>query len=150
MNDLFQQLEQWNDSDEYTKCIEAIEAIPKEQWDYRIAFALARALENYAIIGDHDKGTPIAKGDKALNRAIEVLESVREEGKDKAEWNMRMAYAYQYLFDHEEQAISYAQRWAELDPGDKKAEMVIRECREEIQKRTRREEGLSCRLRCLG
>ena len=30
-------------------------------------------------------------------RAIEVLESVREEGQDKAEWNMRMAYAYQYL-----------------------------------------------------
>ena len=30
--------------------------------------------------------------DKALQRAIEVLESVREEGQDKAEWNMRMAY----------------------------------------------------------
>ena len=33
--------------------------------------------------------------DKALLRAIEVLESVREEGQDKAEWNMRMAYGYQ-------------------------------------------------------
>ena len=68
------------------------------------------ALENYAIIGDHDEGTPRYKGDKALLRAIDVLESVREEGQDKAEWNMRMAYAYQYLFEQEEKAIPYAQR----------------------------------------
>ena len=39
----------------------------------------------YAIIGDHDEGTLKSKGDKALLRAIEVLESVREEGQDKAE-----------------------------------------------------------------
>ena len=31
--------------------------------------ALARALENYAIIGDHDEGTLKSKGDKALLRA---------------------------------------------------------------------------------
>lgn len=142
MDDLFQQLEQWNDADEFTKCIEAIEAIPKDQWDYRIAYALARALENYAIIGDHDKGTPRGKGNKSLLRAIDVLESVREEGEGKAEWNMRMAYAYQYLFAQEEKAIPYAQRWAELDPSDENAEMVIRECREEIQKRKQWEEGL--------
>ena len=52
--------------------------------------------------------TPNYKGDKALLRAIQVLESVREEGQDKAEWNMRMAYAYQYLHGQEEKAIPYA------------------------------------------
>ena len=41
-----------------------------------------------------------------------MLESVREEGQDKAEWNMRMAYGYQYLYGQEEKAIPYAQRWA--------------------------------------
>ena len=63
---------------------------------------MARALENYAILGDHNEGTPNYKGDKALRRAIQVLESVREEGQDKAQWNMRMAYAYQYLYGQEE------------------------------------------------
>ena len=48
--------------------------------------------------------SPRYKGDKALCRAIEVLESVREEGQDKAEWNMRMAYGYQYLYGQEEKA----------------------------------------------
>lgn len=133
----FQQLEQWNDADEYTRCIQALNAIPEELRNYRTAYALARALENYAIIGDHDEGTPRSKGDRVLLRAIDVLESVREEGQDKAQWNMRMAYAYQYLHEQEEKAIPYAQRWAELDPEDEDAPAVIRECKAEIRKRRR-------------
>ena len=133
----FAQLEQWNDEDEYTRCIQALNAIPEDWRNYRTAYALARALENYAIIGDHDEGTPRYKGDKALCRAIEVLESVREEGRDKAQWNMRMAYGYQYLYGQEEKAIPYAQRWAELDPEDENAPAVIRECKAEIRKRQR-------------
>lgn len=133
----FQQLKQWNDEDEYTRCIQALNAIPENWRNYRTAYALARALENYAIIGDHDEGTLKSKGDKALLRAIEVLESVREEGQDKAEWNMRMAYGYQYLYGQEEKAIPYAERWAELDPEDENAPAVIRECKAEIRKRQR-------------
>lgn len=133
----FAQLEQWNDEDEYTRCIQALNAIPEDWRNYRTAYALARALENYAIIGDHDEGTLKSKGDKALLRAIEVLESVREEGQDKAEWNMRMAYGYQYLYGQEEKAIPYAERWAELDPEDENAPAVIRECKAEIRKRQR-------------
>ena len=133
--EFFQQLEQWNDEDEYTRCIQTLNAIPEEWRNYRTAYALARALENYAIIGDHDEGTLKSKGDKALLRAIEVLESVREEGQDKPEWNMRMAYGYQYLYGKEEKAIPYAKRWAELDPEDENAPAVIRECKAEIRKR---------------
>ena len=137
--EFFQQLEQWNDEDEYTRCIQALNAIPEDWRKYRIAYAMARALENYAIIGDHGEGTPNYKGDKALRRAIEVLESVQEEGQDKAQWNMRMAYAYQYLYGQEEKAIPYAQRWAELDPEDKDAPAVIQECQKEIAKRAEAE-----------
>ena len=54
-----------------------------------------------------------------------------------AEWNMRMAYGYQYLYGQEEKAIPYAQRWAELDPEDENAPAVIRECKAEIRKRQR-------------
>ena len=136
----YQQLEQWNDDDEFTRCVQAMNIIPEEWWDYRLSYALARALENYAILGDHQEGTPNYKGDKALLRAIDVLESVREEGQNKAEWNMRMAYAYQYLHGQEEKAIVYAQRWAELDPEDEDAAIVIRECQKEIAKCAEAEE----------
>ena len=137
--EFFAQIEQWNDEDEYTRCIQALNAIPEDRRNYRIAYAMARALENYAILGDHNEGTPNYKGDKALRRAIQVLESVREEGQDKAQWNMRMAYAYQYLYGQEEKAIPYAQRWAELDPEDEDAPVVIQECQKEIEKRAEAE-----------
>ena len=133
--EFFQQLEQWNDEDEYTRCIQALNAIPENWRNYRTAYAMARALENYAILGDHNEEPPYYKAEKALRRAIEVLESVREEGQDKAQWNMRMAYGYQYLNGQEEQAIPYAQRWADLDPEDEDAPAVIQACQEEIDKR---------------
>ncbi len=137
----FQQLEQWNDEDEYTRCIQALNAIPEDLRNYRIVYAMARALENYAVLGDHQEEPPYYKAEKALRRAIELLESVREEGQDKAQWNMRMAYGYQYLYHQEEKAIPYAQRWAELDPEDKDAPAVIRQCQEKIDRRAEAEDG---------
>ena len=137
--EFFQQLEQWNDEDEYTRCIQALNAIPEDWRNYRIVYAMARALENYAVLGDHHEEPPYYKAEKALLRAIELLELVREEGQDKAQWNMRMAYGYQYLYHQEEKAIPYAQRWAELDPEDEDAPAVIQACQEEIAKRAEAE-----------
>ena len=137
--EFFQQLEQWNDEDEHTRCIQALNAIPEDWRNYRIVYAMARALENYAVLGDHHEEPPYYKAEKALLRAIELLELVREEGQDKAQWNMRMAYGYQYLYHQEEKAIPYAQRWAELDPEDEDAPAVIQECQKEIAKRAEAE-----------
>ena len=137
--EFFAQIEQWNDEDEFTRCIQALNAIPEDWRSYRTAYALARALENYAVLGDHQEEPPYYKAEKALRRAIEVLESVREEGQDKAQWNMRMAYGYQYLYHQEEKAIPYAQRWAELAPEDEDAPAVIQECQKEIDKRGKAE-----------
>ena len=139
--EFFQQLEQWNDEDEYTRCIQALNAIPEDWRNYRIVYAMARALENYAVLGDHHEEPPYYKAEKALLRAIELLELVREEGQDKAQWNMRMAYGYQYLYHQEEKAIPYAQRWAELDPKDEKAKDLIKELQEEIDRRASDDDG---------
>lgn len=133
----YKQIDDWNDQDEYSQCVRALESIPKDQQTYRSAYALARALENYAILGDHEEGTATHEAQKALKRAIEVLENVREEGSDKAEWYMRMAYGYQYMTEQEEKAIPYARRWAELDPNDECAPMVIQECARKIRQRLR-------------
>ena len=91
VEEFFAQIEQWNDEDEYTRCIQALNAIPEDWRNYRTAYAMARALENYAVLGDHHEEPPYYKAEKALLRAIELLELVREEGQDKAQWNMRMA-----------------------------------------------------------
>ena len=133
--EFFAYIEKLTDEDTYTECMTALESIPMEERDYQVWYQLARTYQNFAIIGNDDKGTPSFIGDKYLLKSIDILNSVREEGKDKAEWNMRMAYAYQYLTHEEERAIPYALRWAELDPEDKDALLVVKECKEEIEKR---------------
>ena len=133
--EFFAYIEKLTDEDTYTECMTALESIPMEERDYQVWYQLARAYQNFAIIGNDDQGTPSFIGDKFLLKSIDILHSVREEGKDKAEWNMRMAYAYQYLTHEEEKAIPYALRWAELDPEDKDALGVVKECKEEIEKR---------------
>ena len=133
--EFFAYIEKLTDEDKYTECMTALESIPMEERDYEVWYQIARTYQNFAIVGNDDKGTPSFIGDKFLLKSIDILNSVREEGKDKAEWNMRMAYAYQYLTHEEERAIPYALRWAELDPEEQNALEVVKECKEEIQKR---------------
>ncbi len=115
-------------------------AVPEDWRDYRFAYALARALEELCHYRGSRRRHPL-QGDKSLLRAIEVLESVREEGRDKASgicgWRMPISISMG------RKAIPpYAQRWAELDPEDENAPAVIRECKAEIRKRQRsRKEG---------
>ena len=133
--EFFAKIEELTEKDKHTECINALESIPAEERDYEISYQLARALQNFAIVGDDDKGIEYNRGYEVLLKSLDILESVRAEGIDRPEWNMRMAYGYQYLFHQEEKAIPYALRWAELDPEDKDALEVIKECQEEIEKR---------------
>lgn len=133
--DFFAHIEKLTDEDKFTECIDLLTSIPQEERDYNAWYQLARAYQNFAIIGDDDKGTYSFIGEKALLKSIEILNLVKEEGENKAEWNMRMAYAYQYLTCEEERALPYAIRWGELAPDDANAFEVIKECNEEIEKR---------------
>ena len=133
--EFFAYIEKLTDEDKFTECMTALESIPMEERDYEVWYQIARTYQNFAIVGNDDKGTPSFIGDKFLLKSIDILNSVREEGKDKAEWNMRMAYAYQYLTHEEEKAIPYALRWAELAPEEQNALEVVKECKEEVEKR---------------
>ena len=48
---LLEQIEKWNDADEFSRCIEAIEAIPEQERGYFVK--LSRAYSNLAVLGNH-------------------------------------------------------------------------------------------------
>lgn len=50
---LLEQIENWNDADEYSRCIEAIEAIPEQERSYLLTVKLSRAYSNLAVLGDY-------------------------------------------------------------------------------------------------
>ena len=53
MDNLLEQLEQWNKNDEFSRCIEDIEAIPEKERGYKLTVLLGRAYSNLAVLGDH-------------------------------------------------------------------------------------------------
>lgn len=113
------QLERWNEEDEYQKIIDAIEALPPQALTPALISDLARAYNNLAPAGE--KGRPM------LEKALELLLPLEGElGHDHC-WNFRVGYAYFYL-DREEEALTYFQRALEARPGDEDTQSMIQEC----------------------
>ena len=71
-------LEQWNDADEFSRCIEAIEAIPEQERGYFLTVKLSRAYSNLAVLGDHRAHGTDGAVDGALIRERPLLE--RQDG----------------------------------------------------------------------
>ncbi|MFR6042000.1 MAG: hypothetical protein ACLUHL_11580, partial [Dysosmobacter welbionis] len=88
---LLEQIEEWNDADEFSRCIEAIEAIPEQERGYLLTVKLSRAYSNLAALGDHgEHGTDGEVDGDLIRHAIELLESVRTQGENDPYWNARM------------------------------------------------------------
>ena len=120
-DELLRQIDEWHETDEHQKIIDAIEALPSEEWGYELTGMLARAYNNVSP----------APCDWQLEKAVSLLESVKEEGKDDAVWHYRLGYALYYL-DREEEALSYFRRASELDPDDEDALQFIEWCKEDL------------------
>ena len=112
--ELLKQIKEWNGKGEHKKIADAIEALPQEEWGYELTCLLARAYNNMP-------------GNQCLEKAISLLESVREEGKDDPLWHYRLGYAL-YCLLRKEEALPYFRRAVELDPNDSDAQNFIRWC----------------------
>ena len=102
-------LEQWNDADEFSRCIEAIEAIPEQERGYFLTVKLSRAYSNLAVLGDHRAhGTDGAVDGALIRHAIDLLESVRTQGENDPYWNARMGYSCLMAYPSAATAYEYA------------------------------------------
>ena len=132
--ELLDQIEQWNDADEFSRCIEAIEAIPETERDYLLTVKLSRAYSNLAVLGDHgERGTDGEVDGKLIQHAIQLLETVRPQGEDDPYWNARMGYSCLMAYNSANMAYEYAKRWLALAPGDPDAQKLFRDCEEYLE-----------------
>ena len=132
--ELLEQIEKWNDADEFARCIEAIEAIPEQERDYLLTLKLGRAYSNLAVLGDHGALGENAEVDGDLLRhAIDLLESVRTQGENDPYWNARMGYSCLMAYSSAATAYEYAKRWLALAPDDPDAQKLVRDCEEYLE-----------------
>ena len=127
-------LEQWNDADEFSRCIEAIEAIPEQERGYFLTVKLSRAYSNLAVLGDHSEhGTDGEVDGDLIRHAIDLLESVRTQGENDPYWNSRMGYSCLMAYSSAATAYEYAKRWLSLAPDDPAAQKLVRDCEEYLE-----------------
>lgn len=100
-DELLGQLEMWHEEDRFQEIVDNIEEIPQKDRDYVLNSHLSRAFNN---LGRYDE-------------AVELLLTIREEGKNDPLWHYRIGMAYYYLERYEEarEAFLEADR---LEPGD--------------------------------
>ena len=132
--ELLEQLEEWNDADEFSRCIEAIEAIPEQERDYLLTVKLSRAYSNLAVLGDHgEHGTDSEVDGNLIQYAIRLLESVRTQGENDPYWNSRMGYSCLMAYRSAATAYEYAKCWLALAPDDPAAQKLVRDCEEYLE-----------------
>lgn len=126
---LLEQIENWNDADEYSRCIEAIEAIPEQERSYLLTVKLSRAYSNLAVLGDYkEHGTDCEVDGNLIQHAIAILESVRVQGENDPYWNARMGYSCLMAYSSAATAYEYAKRWLALSPDDQAAKKLVHDC----------------------
>ena len=126
---LLEQIENWNDADEYSRCIEAIEAIPEQERSYLLTVKLSRAYSNLAVLGDYkEHGTDCEVDGNLIQQAIAILESVRVQGENDPYWNARMGYSCLMAYSSAATAYEYAKRWLALAPDDQAAKKLMHDC----------------------
>lgn len=133
-NQLLEQIEQWNGDDEFSKCIQAIEAIPEQERGYLLTVKLSRAYSNLAVLGDHKLHGDDGEIDRDIIwHAIQLLESVCAQGEDDPYWNSRMGYSCLMAYSSAATAYEYAKRWLALAPEDPDAQKLVRDCAEYLE-----------------
>lgn len=134
-------LSQLTDEDRYDEILEMFSSIPEEKWTLEIRVDFARTYNNIGMI-EHEKGDP--ERVKYLNKAISLLEELRNEGMNDRYWNERMGMAY-YSMGHSVEnsqslewymkALPHFKKYRELSNTKKRikeADFFISECKENI------------------
>ena len=119
---------------EYSKCIREIESVPEDERGYRLTLLLGWAYSNLAVLGDHNENEDAEDADQEmLSKAVDILMTIEERGRDDPIWNSRMCYALWMMDGREGDALPYAERWMDLDPGSDDARSQNRIIREFLE-----------------
>ena len=109
-----------NEQDNYDEIIRILEKTPDAERHPVLTLELARAYNNASA--------PLSAG---LQRAIALIESVKEQYENTFEWQFRMGYALFYL-DRDDEALEYLKKAESLRKGDHDTLQLMQSCHEQI------------------
>lgn len=107
--ELERKIDLWSDDDEYQKIIDAISAFPDKDADLLLSLAI-----NYNNVNEYEK-------------AIEILNAIKEECEEQDHWHYVMGYSLRYL-DQFEEAIKYFEKAIQMEPDQQMHSDVLAYC----------------------
>lgn len=125
--ELERKIDLWSDDDEYQKIIDAIIAFPDKDADMLLSLAI-----NYNNVNEYEK-------------AVEVLNAIKDECEDQDHWYYVMGYSLRYLGRFEE-ATKYFEKAIEMDPYQVIHSDVLSYC---YYKAGNKEKALSQTKKCV-
>lgn len=125
------------EEERFQEAADILETLPDEEMDMELKTFYGTELNNIGMM-DYEVDEP--ERIMYIEKAIEVLSSVEEEGRLDDYWNARMGFAYYSMghsvkdekFDYYLKALPYFERWLDLTDNDDdidEAFEVIEECR---------------------
>lgn len=125
---LLEQIQQWHEDNEFEKIVQAVEAIPVAERSYMLTRKLASARNNLS----------------QYTVALDILQTIYEEGQTDGVWHFIMGYALYYLDREAEAAVCFQKAIDNGDDGEDTHEFLawcLKEAaeKEEAQKRKERE-----------
>ena len=99
------------------------------------------ASDFLAVLGNHrERQVDDDNVDQeTLAHALEIFESIREEGQNDPYWYSRMANALYMTDGREAEALEYAKKWLALDPENENAKQFVDDCVDYLRQEDRRE-----------
>lgn len=114
-NTLKQQIDNWTETGNHDKTIQALESLAAAEKDLETSGLLARA---YNYTGEYEK-------------ALQLLDSTEEQGAENLDWNFRKGYSLYYLKRYKE-ALAYFKKANQLAPEDEDVLDGIRYCHSKL------------------
>ncbi len=131
---LLRQCQDWHESQDYERIVEALEGVPPGQRTTEVDMELARAYNN---LGTQENGNE-ADSRRLLRKALGIMEQHEAELSDDYSWNFRMGYSLFFL-EREGEALPHFGKALELHPGDdpkyntrEEIQTLIDSCRESM------------------
>lgn len=115
---LSEQIQEWHQNDEHQEIVDALEQIPRAEWDYELSCVYARALNNL----------------ERYEEAMALLLEWEAEGKEDGLWYFRVGYALYYLC-REAEAAEYFQKAIDYGDDDEDTRMLLQVSLEEAEQR---------------
>ncbi|MBE1553973.1 immunity 51 family protein [Sporosarcina limicola] len=117
------ELNRWFEQGDHQKIIDEIVALPDTDIDYELTGHLIRAYNN---IDDYDK-------------AIRLLLSVQDQGKEDSLWHFRLGYAY-YYSGRAWEALQQFEIAYQLNPADKQANNFVQMSKKSLASQMKKED----------